>query len=80
MGYTVGEEFLFKTAGDDEGNNNSPIVRMESCISSSNEGSALLQINVDEFMRMGMTRQMVTRGVSMVKDFKLLMGVLENNY
>ena len=73
MGYTLGEEILFSEKD--------PILRMESCLATSNEGAALLQVNVDEFIKMGTSRQMrISRGTSLAKDFKVLMGILQNNY
>lgn len=45
MGFTLGEEILFS--------DREPIVRQESCLCTHPEGSALLQINVDEFIKLG---------------------------
>ncbi len=73
MGYTLGEEILFS--------DRDPIKRQESCICSHPDGAALLQINVDEFIKLGTQKQMmISRSASFVKDFKILMGILQNNF
>lgn len=73
MGYTLGEEILFSER--------QPVYRMESCIASAGEGTALLQVSVEEFIKMGTSRQLrISRGASLVKDFKVLMGILQDNY
>lgn len=48
MGYTLGEEILFS--------DRDPVLRQESCLATSTDGAALLQVNVDEFIKMGTTR------------------------
>ena len=48
MGYTVGEEILFSE--------HDPVIRMENCVTNSYEGAALLQVNVDEFIKMSTSR------------------------
>jgi hypothetical protein len=71
MGYTLGEEILFS--------DRDPVLRLESCLATTpaEGGAALLQVNVDEFIKMGTTCQMrISRGASMMRDFKVLMGIL----
>jgi len=73
MGYTVGEEAIFVERN--------PVVRQESCLCTNAEGAALLQVSIDQLVKMGTSRQLrISRGISMVKDFKLLMSVLQDNY
>ena len=48
MGYTVGEEILFSDRDQ--------VLRTENCLATSPESAALLQVNVDEFIKMGTAR------------------------
>lgn len=60
MGYTLGEEILFSESDN--------VRRLESCIATSPEGAALLQVNVDEFVMMGNQQKQymsLGRGASM---------------
>jgi hypothetical protein len=69
MGFTLGEEILFS--------DQDPILRREACTCSHPDGSALLQIDVEEFIKLGTSKQMmISRSASFMKDFKILMGIL----
>lgn len=57
------------------------MTRRESCVCSHPDGSALLQINVENFIKLGTSKQMmISRSASFMKDFKILMGILQNNF
>lgn len=69
MGNTIGEETIFLSK--------EPVVRAESCICITPEGGALLRVSLEELIKMGSSRQLrITRGTSMVKDFRILMRIL----
>jgi hypothetical protein len=41
----------------------------------------LLQINVEDFIKLGTSKQMmISRSASFIKDFNILMGILQNNF
>ncbi|CDW77034.1 UNKNOWN [Stylonychia lemnae] len=70
LGQTLGEEIIFQET--------QPVVRKESCIS--DEDAGLLQMNVDDLHAMNNYRQKKGGGISMIKDYQVLLDILEQNY
>ena len=74
IGYTIGEEII----SPPDHNQEQTIYRKETCLSKKDSG--LLQLTLDDFLKMNTMSIKMGGGLSLKEDFEKLMGILLSNY